>query len=193
VPYAAVTDRRIKAVATVSAITDQRSLIVGGLGGPWRDLMALAGAARTAYARGDEARYVPFMPDGPQSDWVENGKQFYLAKRNPDPNWENRTLLWSFDKIAQFSSLDIIELLAPTPLLLIAGSAAETLEQSRQAFARASEPKELFLIEGGKHFDFYDRPEFVGRAVERMDVFFKAHVAVRKVGMPGWRLRFSEL
>lgn len=172
-PYTAVTDRRIKAVATVSAITSPRATILSGFGGPWLNLMAAAGAARSAYAQSGEAQYVPFLPDESQSEWIENGKQFYLTTRNPDPDWKNRTLLWCFDKLVQFSSLDIIELLSPTPLLIIAGSKAETLEQSQQAYARASDPKELFLIKGGKHFDFYDRPEFVGAAIEQIDAFFK--------------------
>ena len=177
-PYTAATDRRIKAVATVSAITSPRATIVSGFAGPWQHLMAAAGAARAAYASGGEARYVPFMPDGLQSEWVENGKKFYLTERNLDPDWENRTLLWSYDKLVQFSALDIIDLLTPTPLLVIAGTAAETFDQSQQAYDRAREPKELFLIEGGKHFDFYDRPEFVTPAIEKIDAFFKARLSI---------------
>lgn len=176
VTYTAVSDRRIKAVAIVSAITNPRANIIDGFGGPWLDLMVAAGAARTAYVHGGPPQYVPFLPAGPQNDWIENGKQFYLTNRNPDPDWVNRTLLWSYDKLVQYSALDIIELLSPTPLLIIAGSKAETIEQSRQAYALAREPKELFLIEGGKHFDFYDRPEYVAPAVEKIDAFFKAKV-----------------
>jgi uncharacterized protein len=175
VPYTAVTDRRIKAVATASAITSPRATILSGFGGPWQDLMALAGAARTAYAQGGEPRYAPFLPDGVQNEWIENGKQFYLTRRNPDANWENRTLLWSYDKLVQYSALDIIELLSPTPILIVAGSKAETLDQSRKAYELAREPKELFLVEGGKHFDFYDGPEFIAPAIEKIDAFFKTH------------------
>jgi uncharacterized protein len=39
------------------------------------------------------------MPPGQQGEWVENGKQYYLTDRNPDPNWKNQTLVWSFDKM----------------------------------------------------------------------------------------------
>ena len=85
------------------------------------------------------------MPPGKQGEWVENGKQYYLTDRNPDPNWKNQTLAWSFDKMLQYSALDIIRLLAPTPLLLIAGSLAETLQQSQAAYEKANEPKELFV------------------------------------------------
>ncbi|MFE4373005.1 alpha/beta hydrolase, partial [Streptomyces sp. NPDC056835] len=73
----------------------------------------------------------------------------------------------------QFSALDTIELLAPTPLLLIAGTKAETLQQSQDAYDAAQEPKELFLIEDGTHFDFYDLPEFVTPAVTKIDSFLR--------------------
>ncbi len=175
-PYTAVADRRIKAVAAVSALPDLRSTLTDGFAGDWHDLMRLAQSAREAYARGGEPQYVPFMPPGQQNEWVENGKQYYLTDRNPDPNWKNQTLLWSFDKMLQYSALDIIHLLAPTPLLLIAGSRAETLQQSHAAYASADEPKELFIIDGGTHFDFYDQSEYVDPAVAKIDSFFKAHL-----------------
>ena len=174
--YTAVADRRIKAVAAVSALPDLRGTLTNGFAGDWHDLMHLAQSAREACARGREPQYVPFMPPGPQNEWVENGKRYYLTDRNPDPNWKNQTLLWSFDKMLQYSALDIIHLLAPTPLLLIAGSRAETRPQSQAAYASANEPKELFIIDGGAHFDFYDKPEYVEPAVARIDSFFKAQL-----------------
>jgi hypothetical protein len=70
---------------------------------------------------------------GEQGEWVANAREYYLTDRNPDPNWQNQTLVWSFDKMLQYSALDIIHLLAPTPLLLIAGAQAETLAQSEAA------------------------------------------------------------
>ncbi|SDT45381.1 alpha/beta hydrolase [Bradyrhizobium canariense] len=176
VPYTAVADRRIKAVAMVSSIPDLRSTLTDGFAGDWHDLMRVALAAREEFARGGDPQYVPFMPPGQQSVWVENGKKYYLTDRNPDQKWQNQTLLWSFDKMLQFSALDIIQLLAPTPLLVIAGSEAETLAQSEAAYAKAREPKELFIIEGGCHFDFYDRPEYVDPAVIRIDKFLRAHL-----------------
>jgi hypothetical protein len=176
VPYTAVADRRIKAVVTVSGLPDLRSTLTDGFAGDWRDLMAFAQGARQAYAAGGDAQYVPFMPLGEQSEWVENGKQYYLTDRNPDPNWKNQTLVWSFDKMLQFSALDIIELLAPTPLLLIAGSRAETLAQSQAAYEKAKEPKELYLVDGGTHFDFYDKPEYVEPAVAKIDSFLRTHL-----------------
>jgi fermentation-respiration switch protein FrsA (DUF1100 family) len=173
-PAAAVADRRIKAVATTSGLPDLRATIMAA--GDWRAIMGAAQGARESYQATGRPTYVPFLADGQLDPWRENGKKFYLSDRNQDPNWRNQTLLWSYDKMIQFSALDTIELLAPTPLLLIAGTEAETRAQSEAAFARAHEPRELFLIEGGTHFDFYDRPEYVGPAVTKIETFLKQYL-----------------
>jgi fermentation-respiration switch protein FrsA (DUF1100 family) len=176
VPYTAVVDRRIKAVAIVSGLPDLRSTLTDGFAGDWHDLMAVAQSAREAYAAGGAPQYVPFMPPGEHGEWVANGREYYLTARNPDGNWQNQTLVWSFDKMVQYSALDIIHLLAPTPLLVIAGSQAETLAQSEAAYTKAKEPKELVLIDGGTHFDFYDQPAYVEPAVARIEGFLRAHL-----------------
>jgi fermentation-respiration switch protein FrsA (DUF1100 family) len=173
-PAAAVADRRIKAVATASGLPDLRATIIAA--GGWQAIMGAAQSARESYQATGRPTYVPFLADGQLDPWRENGKKFYLTDRNQDPNWRNQTLLWSYDKMLQFSALDTIALLAPTPLLLIAGTEAETLAQSEAAYAQASDPKELFLIEGGTHFDLYDRPEYVGPAIARIDTFLNEHL-----------------
>jgi fermentation-respiration switch protein FrsA (DUF1100 family) len=173
-PAAAVGDRRIKAVATVSGLPDLRATITAA--GDWRAIMNGAQGARGAYAATGRASYVPFLPDGQLDRWRENGKKFYLTDRNQDPNWRNQTLLWSYDKMIQFSALDTVDLLAPTPILVIAGDQAETLGQSEAVYAKAQEPKELVLIEGGTHFDFYDQPEYVSPALAKIDIFLKKYL-----------------
>ena len=171
VPAAAVADRRIKVVATASAITDLRAEIKAA-GDDWRSIMLAADNAREQYARSGRPVHIPFLADGQLDVWRENAKKFYLTDRNHDPNWRNETLLWSYDKMIQFSAIDTIDLLAPTPLLVIAGSQAETLEHSQRLYEHAQEAKELHVIDGGTHFDFYDRPQYVGPAVTKIDEFF---------------------
>jgi uncharacterized protein len=173
-PAAAVADRRIKAVATVSGLPDLRATVMAA--GDWRAIMSAAQDARESYQATGRATYVPFLADGQLDPWRENGKKFYLTDRNQDPNWRNQTLLWSYDKMIQFSALDTAELLAPTALLVIAGDQAETLGQSQAFYAKAQEPKELFLIEGGTHFDFYDQLPYLTPALAKIDAFFKQHL-----------------
>jgi fermentation-respiration switch protein FrsA (DUF1100 family) len=75
----------------------------------------------------------------------------------------------------QYSALDIVQLV-PTPLLLIAGSQAETPQQTEDVYEKANEPKELFVFDGGAHFEFYDKPENVELAIAKIDRFFQAHL-----------------
>jgi hypothetical protein len=112
--------------------------------------MIAAARARARYARVGRPTHVPFLADGELDTWRENGKKFYLTNRNQDPNWRNETLLWSYDKMIQFSAIDTAHLLAPTPLLVIAGSRAETLAQSELLHRRAAKgTSELHVIDGG--------------------------------------------
>jgi uncharacterized protein len=55
---------------------------------------------------------------------------------------------------------------------MIAGTDADTLYFSEQAIAKAGEPKELFRIEGATHVDLYDKPQYVGPAVEKLADYF---------------------
>jgi hypothetical protein len=145
-PAAAVADRRIKVVATVSSLPDLQATITAA--GDWQSIMLAAQQAREECARSGRPTHVPFLADGELDVWRENGKKFYLTDRNQDPNWRNETLLWSYDKMIQFSTIATIDLLAPTPLLVIAGRQAETLDQSERLYAQAPGVKELEVIEG---------------------------------------------
>jgi fermentation-respiration switch protein FrsA (DUF1100 family) len=178
-PAAAVADRRIKVVATVSGLPDLRATIRAA--GDWQSIMVAAQNAREGYAQSGRPVHVPFLADGELDVWRENGKKFYLTHRNQDPNWRNETLLWSYDKMIQFSAIDTADLLAPTPLLVVAGSHAETLAQSELLHERAQGVKELYVIEGGTHFDFYDRPQYVGPAITRINEFFTNRLQERNV------------
>lgn len=57
-------------------------------------------------------------------------------------------------------------------MLLIAGSNADTKVFSDQAYALATGPKELFVIDGATHMALYDTPAYVDQAVARLAAFF---------------------
>jgi fermentation-respiration switch protein FrsA (DUF1100 family) len=78
----------------------------------------------------------------------------------------------SLDKMLAFSTFHLIPDLLTQPLLLIAGSQADTKAYSEQAYALAKGPKELFVIEGATHIALYDVPHFVDQAVAKLVTFF---------------------
>jgi uncharacterized protein len=51
-----------------------------------------------------------------------------------------------------------------------------------EIYGRArSEKKELIVLEGWSHYDIYDKPEPVGKALEKVIPFFKGHLGVTDV------------
>ncbi|MFJ2281832.1 alpha/beta hydrolase [Pseudomonas sp. NPDC087803] len=185
VPFAAQTDRRIRAVATVSA-ADIGLLYREGLGGhgtpeQLKELLEQVNEQRTREARGEPVRIDPIVPE--TADISEDtptlfreGSDYYRTARAQHPNSPNKYVFTSIGRIAAYSSYDHIDLISPHPLLMIAGSEADTRYFSEMAIEKALEPKELVLIEGTSHIDLYDKEQFVGPAVEKMVGFFKQYL-----------------
>ena len=60
------------------------------------------------------------------------------------------------------------------PLLMIAGSNADTLYMTEQCFSKASgtDDKEMFLIPGATHIQTYYVPEYVTQISDKLTEFF---------------------
>ncbi|MBB5574646.1 MULTISPECIES: alpha/beta hydrolase [Rhizobium] len=78
----------------------------------------------------------------------------------------------SLDRMLAFSTFALRPDLLTQPMLLIAGSEADTKIYSDQAYGLSSGPKELFVIEGASHIALYDVPGYVDQAVEKLAFFF---------------------
>jgi uncharacterized protein len=85
-------------------------------------------------------------------------------------------LLKSVDQIAEYSPYEHVDMISPRPLLMIAGTKADTRFYSEMAIDKAKEPRELFLIDGATHIALYDKPECVNPAVEKMNSFFEQYL-----------------
>ena len=64
----------------------------------------------------------------------------------------------------------------PQPLLLIAGSEADTLSVSQDALERAAEPKELMIVDGASHVDLYYKDEYVPSVAAKLVDFYHQHL-----------------
>ncbi|MFI8347889.1 alpha/beta hydrolase [Streptomyces sp. NPDC085596] len=186
VPFAAQTDHRVKAVATVSAV-DIRSLLVEGLGrtqGPevLSALLDQAGALRTAEARGEAPATLNWAPESADGldeapTLYREAQDYYRTPRGGHPHSTNEWVLRSIDQIAQYDSYAMAELIAPRPLLMIVGSEADTAYFSREAIEKAAEPKELFVVDGATHVALYDEDAYVTPAAAKLADFFGTHLA----------------
>jgi uncharacterized protein len=175
---AASTDRRIKTIATVSAVDVGAATRRGWFGtGSEADLIATLEAVakqRTAEAAGADPVYVPYVPavgDHSQGNDLYEAADYYLTPRGQHPNGPNKMLLTSVSYLAAFHGFDMVEAFLTQPLLVVAGSKAESLWHSQELYALAPEPKELFIIDGATHMDLYDKD--VKLVMEQISPFFK--------------------
>ena len=66
-----------------------------------------------------------------------------------------------------------MDLISPRPLLMIAGSDADTLYFTQAAIDQAKEPKEMYVIPGLTHIDLYDH---TNQSTPRLVQFFRANL-----------------
>ena len=178
-PYAAATDRRIKAVATVSGMANSRGAFEEQAGGDQSMIHAMldsTAAARQAFSRGEPPVYGPVIPGPDVPNVIEplrEAPHYYFDENlGAHPRWENKVLAWSAEKQLTFNALDVIHLISPRPLLLIVGTESGSRLQNELAYAAAREPKELALIEGATHIEMYHVEEYVKQATDRLATFF---------------------
>jgi uncharacterized protein len=180
---AAQTEYRIKAVATVSAFdvgSARREGVPRGLITYEQRVQRLEeiGAQRTREARGEPLRMINFVPasaDDITPDTPElyrEGYDYYCTPRAQHPNAPGRYVFTSLGLQMAFFAFEQVETISPRPLLMIAGSEADTMYFSKEATDNAREPKELFIVPGATHIDLYDRPQYVPQVVAKLTDFY---------------------
>ncbi|MDH6286467.1 alpha/beta hydrolase [Rhodococcus opacus] len=178
-PYAAQTDHRMKAVAAVSG-TDVPGFFRGGDPDGFAKMVEQAGRLRSEEAAGKAATLVDALPDsvddstpGPVREFFD----YYKTPRGHHPRATNKWVARSADQLDQLDSFADAAKIAPRPLLMIAGTQAVTLPDSRRAVKNVGETAELFTIEGATHVDLYDKDEYITPALVKLTEFFTKHLA----------------
>jgi fermentation-respiration switch protein FrsA (DUF1100 family) len=177
----AATELRVKAVAAVSTFNlgEARRKGMGTISYDERmKRLKEASDARSREARGEPVQLVPVVPDSSAS-FTENtpqlyreGYEYYRTPRAQHPNSPNKYAFSSLPLQMAYFPFDQLDTISPRPLLVIAGSKADTLFWSEEVYKKAKEPKELQIVKGATHIDMYDRPQFVMPAVEKLSAFF---------------------
>lgn len=179
VPYAAQTDRRMKAIATVSAVDPAAELLHDK---DVKDtLLNQAGILRNMEARGEGVFEFNMLPETkvaadalPARSMFGESYAYYrgtLGHHIRSTGWG----LIRYDVFAHFSPFQHIAWIAPRPLLMIAGSEADTRHFSEDAVARAGENAELHNIEGASHMDLYYRDDLIPQVMFKLNEFFTRH------------------
>jgi fermentation-respiration switch protein FrsA (DUF1100 family) len=139
------------------------------------------GAQRTKEFADGNIRYINAIEDSWKDSDHEILRQYYDYYRNPArgalPKSKNEYAFTSMGPMMNFVSFTQIETISPRPVLFIVGDRASSAYFSEDAYDKAIEPKELFVVPNAQHFDLYDKPECLAVSIPKLDKFFSDHLA----------------
>lgn len=182
---AAQSDKRLKAIATLSMFNSgevRRNGFQNSQINTIQERLQKASDARRQEAEGGEILYsgVASVTDEeiaktPAGLYQDGFVYYYRTHAHP-----NSTFLYTTSSLLDLMTWDAtnqIELI-DQPLLMMAGSKADTKYMTDEAFPKAinARNKELFLIDGASHIETYWKPEYVKKAVHKLDSFFKEYL-----------------
>ncbi|MFK0382775.1 alpha/beta hydrolase [Agrobacterium sp. NPDC090273] len=178
---AAKTDKRFRSVATLSMFNSGRVRRNGFQDSQLETIqtrLQQASAARAQEAAGGEVLYAgdanltDAQIEALPFDLYRQGYHYYW-RTHAHPGSTFRYTMSSLMDLMRWDATDEIELI-DVPLLMIAGSEADTLYMTEDAFPRATgtKDKELFRIAGARHIETYWVPEYVDAALDKLTPFF---------------------
>lgn len=178
---AAQSDKRLKAVATLSMFNSgevRRNGFQNAQLSTIEQRLKQASDARAQEAAGGEIKYsgVASITDEeiaktPTDLYREGFEYYYRTHAHP-----NSTFLYTTSSLMDLMTWDAtdgIEMINQ-PLLMMAGSKADTKYMTDEAFPKAknAKNKELFLIDGATHIETYWKKEYVAKAVNKLVDFY---------------------
>lgn len=181
---AAINDRRIKALATVSAVNIGAMINRGWLGDqPLKNaigMLEFGSHARTQEANGAALVQMPMAPlkkeDTPYTDLQEAWEYYHTprAQYPTSPGWGTTR---SLSQLAAYDAYLFADVFLTQPLLVVAGSVAQSKWMSDDLMVRAvSSNKKMYIVNGANHMSLYDVANYVDEAVAQLAAFCKANL-----------------
>ena len=181
---AAINDRRIKAVGTVSMVNIGQ-MFRNGWENNVKDADAIpyidAGSnARSSDAAGNDIVTIPMAPleekDAPNEE-LRQAWEYYHTPRAEYCTAPGFATARSLNQIITYDAFHKAEAFLTQPLLLVVGSNAGSKWMSDDLLARAaSSEKHMHVIDGANHMDLYDGKAEISGAVAVLAPFFRTHL-----------------
>ncbi|WP_044147918.1 alpha/beta hydrolase [Singulisphaera acidiphila] len=188
---AAQTDKRFKSIATLSMFNSGRVRRNGYMDSQLSTIQERLQQAFDARAREAAGKGVLYENDVQLTDEQIAKLPFelyrqglvYYGKTHAHPNSSGKYTTSSLLDLMSFDATDQLELL-DRPLLLIAGSKADSLYMSEQALAKATgtQDKELFKVDGATHIETYWVPKYVDAAMNKLAEFYARTLSLERNG-----------
>jgi len=182
---AAQTDKRFNVVATLSMFNSGVVRKNGYMNSAVSTIQQRLKEASEARALEVKEGKVLYIGDTPITDEMADKMPFdlyreghyYYNRTHAHPNSTFKYTKSSLLDLMKFDATSNIELINQ-PLLMIAGSKADSYYMTDAAFNLASgtKNKELFLIPGATHIQTYYVPEYVDQALNKLNEFFNKHL-----------------
>jgi uncharacterized protein len=185
---AATTERRIKAVASITGVNFGRLMHEAFSGYDPIGFLESVAAQRTAEALGGGARVNNLLPADPadaarqgisEIDVVE-ATEYYRTPRGEKPHGATSSLFSHQATAVGWDAFNRLEVLLTQPVIIVVGDkpgAFGAYRDGLEAYRRAaSKDKELVVAEGWSHYDLYDKPEPVKLALAKVVPFFKKYL-----------------
>jgi fermentation-respiration switch protein FrsA (DUF1100 family) len=180
-------DRRVKAVVSQSPTVDGRRWIRELRSGfAFEEVMDALQQDRERRERGEPGARVPYAsPEGMALIPIQLPPGFVPDPDDPNPvrnpgqmsSWDPMVLLESIERIIDFNPSDVIDMIAPRPLLIVTNSGRDEvhlLTHIQDAYKRAGEPKEMVLLDHDA-FGLYEG-EGLAEAMQLAANFFHRHL-----------------
>ncbi|QBK04636.1 alpha/beta hydrolase [Hylemonella gracilis] len=178
---AAKTDKRFKSVATLSMFNSGRVRRNGFADSQLATIQQRLKQASDARAQQMAGGKILYAGDADMTDAQIAALPFEMYRQGYEYYWRTHAHPGSTFKYTMSSLLDLmrwdaidqIELIEQ-PLLMIAGSKADSLYMTEEAFAKATgaKNKELFKVEGATHIETYWVPKYVEAVVAKLTPFY---------------------
>ncbi|CUI67883.1 alpha/beta hydrolase [Achromobacter kerstersii] len=178
---AAKSDKRFKSIATISMFNSGRVRRNGFADSQLNTIQQRLKQATEARAQEKAGGKIPYSGDADMTDAQIAALPFEMYRQGYEYYWRTHAHPGSTFKYTTSSLLDLmrwdateqIELINQ-PLLMIAGSKADSLYMTEEAFPKATgtNDKQLFLIEGATHIETYWVPKYVDAALGQLKPFY---------------------
>ena len=102
---------------------------------------------------------------------------YYRTPRGFHPRAINSTTAWTATTPISFFEFPLaanIAMIAPRPIMLVAGANAHSRYYSEDVYKAASNPKELVIVPDADHVDLYDNLEKI--PMDKLEVFFRQNL-----------------